>query len=184
MASHVHGHDPGPNDIERGYEGNNISVRGMIVFVAAFVVAAAVIHTIIWLVLVGMQERQRAENTQRFPPPLFSESMMDVVRRPPPPNLQPSPAHDRVAWRDMDDLRREQEGSLTRIKPEQGRGWEPAYTDVVREPSQPLNQLRLPNDAAESVAPRITASRSGAPASQPATRPAETAERGAEGAGR
>ena len=176
MASHVHGHDPSPNDIDRGYEGNNISVRGMIVFVAAFVVAAAVIHTIIWLVLLGMQERQLAENTERFPPPLFSQSMMDVVRRPPPPNLQPSPEHDRVAWRDMDDLRGEQEGSL--IKPEQGRGWEPVYTDAVREPSQPLNQLRLPVDATEAVAPRLTLSGSGAPSTRPTTQRAEGTERG------
>ena len=48
--------------------------------------------------------------------------MMDVVRRPPPPNLQPSPAHDRVAWRDMDDLRGEQEGSMLKLK--EGAGWE------------------------------------------------------------
>lgn len=169
MASHFHSHDPGPNDIARGYEGNDIRARAFLVFIVAFVVSAAVIHTIIWFVLLGTQEAAQAENAARFPPPLFSQTTMDVVRRPPAPNLQPSPEHDRVAWRDMDDLRHEQEDSLTRIKPEQGRGWERAYTDAVREPSQPLNQLRLPADAADAVAPRVSSSRSGAPATQSTT---------------
>jgi hypothetical protein len=182
MASHFHGQDPSPSNIARGYEGNDLRSRLFLMFVGAFILFAGVIQVIIWLLLVGMENQAQAENTARFPPPLFSQSMMDVVRRPPPPNLQPSPAHDRVAWRDMDDLRGEQEGSMLKLK--EGAGWERAYTDLVREPSQPLNQLRLPNDAAESVAPRITASRSGAPSGQPATQRADTAERGTEGTGR
>src|SRR5439155_1472436 len=114
------------------------------IFIGAFILVGVVVQVIVWLLLVGMEERAQAENTARFPPPLFSQSMMDVVRRPPPPNLQPSPAHDKVAWRDMDDLRREQEGSM--LKPKEGQGWEKAYTDTNREPSQPWNQLRLPAD--------------------------------------
>lgn len=173
MASHFHHHGPSRADIARGHEANDVGIRGFIWFGVAFVGGAAVIHTIVWFLLLGTQQAARAENAARFPPPLFSQPTMAVVSRPPPPNLQPSREHPRVAWRDMDDLRHEQEGSL--LKPKEGAGWEPAYADAVREPSQPLNQLRLPPDAVDAVAPRIKSSRSEAPSSQPATRRGEAA---------
>jgi hypothetical protein len=173
MASHFRHHGPSRADIARGHEANDVSVRGVIWFVVAFVVGAAVIHTIIWFLLLGTQQAARAENAARFPPPLFSQSTMAVVSRPPPPNLQPSREHPKVAWRDMDDLRHEQQESL--VRPTEGAGWEHAYTDAVREPSQPLNQLRLPPDAVDAVAPRIKSSRSDAPSSQPTTRRGEAA---------
>jgi hypothetical protein len=141
--------------------------RLFLMFVGAFVLFAGVVQVIVWLLLAGMQEQAQAENNARFPPPLFSQATMDVIRRPPPPNLQPSPVHDKVAWRDMDDLRREQEASLEHV------GWEPAYPSVDLEPSQPLNQLRLPSDAVQAVAPRIASSRSAGPSSQPATQRAQ-----------
>ena len=57
--------------------------------------------------------------------------------------------------------------------PEGRQGWEPAYTDPDLEPSQPLNQLRLPTDAVQAVAPRVASGRSAGPASQPATQRAD-----------
>jgi hypothetical protein len=175
MASHFHHHGPSRADIARGHEANDVGIRGFIWFGVAFVGGAAVIHTIVWFLLLGTQQAARAENAARFPPPLFSQPTMAVVSRPPPPNLQPSREHPRVAWRDMDDLRHEQEDSLAGIDPKFGRGWEHAYTDAVREPSQPLNQLRLPPDAVDAVAPRIKSSQSGAPSSQPTTQRGEAA---------
>jgi len=175
MASHFHHHGPSRADIARGHEANDVGIRGFIWFGVAFVAIAAVIHTIVWFLLLGTQEAAGAENAARFPPPLFSQSMMAVVSRPPPPNLQPSPEHPKVAWRDMDDLRHEQEGSMLKLKPENGAGWDPAYTDAVREPSQPLNQLRLPADAVDAVAPRIKSSQSDGPSSQPTTQRGEAA---------
>jgi hypothetical protein len=175
MASHFHSHDPSPNDIARGYEGNDLRRRLFLIFAGAFVLFGAVVQVIVWLMLVGMEDGAQAENIARFPPPLLSQSVVDVVRRPPPPNLQPSPVHPKVAWRDMDELRREQEAAL------EHQGWERAYPDVDLEPSQPLNQLRLPTDAVQAVAPRIASARSAGPAAtQPATQRADVT--GPEGA--
>ena len=80
-----------------GYEGNDLRRRLFLIFAGAFVVFGAVIQVIVWLLLAGMQDGRGRRTPCGSPPPVLSQSVMDVVRHPPPPNLQPSPVHPRVA---------------------------------------------------------------------------------------
>lgn len=168
--------DPSPADIRRGYEGTVLKVRGMVVFTVLFVLFAAAVHTIIWYLLVGLQDMTARANAERFPPPVLE---LDRVKFPA-PNLQPSPDHEKVDWQDQDELRTEHLQSLRasgafKDVPSRERGTTGALPIAGRELLPPL---RVRDDVAAAVgeivgksrtAPTTLPAASGAAGNQPGT---------------
>jgi hypothetical protein len=86
-------HGPGGSNPEVAHEHSDVNVRGILVFTASLLVAAIVIHVLIWLLFDLLAEREARANP---PPPALigrRESPM-----PPEPRLQPSPTQ---ALKDM-----------------------------------------------------------------------------------
>ena len=169
--------DPTPEDISRGYEGTAVKVRGMAYFTVAFVLVAAVIHTIVWYLLVAVQGMTATAHAERFPPPV-----LDLARvKFPTPNLQPSPDHEKIDWQDQDDLRTEQVRSLRasgafKDVPARERG----TTGALPISGLVLPPLRVTDDVAASVgvfvgqsrtAPTTLPTGTGAAGNQPGPNP-------------
>ena len=115
-----------PDNPEVEHEGSDINVRAILWFAAGLIVAAAVIHFVVWLLFLYLSGAETIRDTPDFP-----LAAGQATRVPPEPRLQTTPREDLRALR-----AREEEilGSY---------GWVDKTTGVVRIPIGEAMKLTL-----------------------------------------
>jgi hypothetical protein len=91
---------PPPDAVARGYEGDDLSIRGLFIFFILFLLTAAIIHAFIWVLTLHYVWSPRVED--RAP------SSVNFVERFPSPQLQPSVGHNTTPPQDLAALRLEE----------------------------------------------------------------------------
>ncbi len=122
-----HGFSPAnPDNPEVEHEGSDVNVRAILGFAAGLIVAAALIHFIVWLLFLYLSGAETTRDTPDFP-----LAAGQATRVPPEPRLQTTPREDLRALR-----AREEEilGSY---------GWVDKTTGVVRIPIDEAMKLTL-----------------------------------------
>jgi len=129
--AHQHAAGPGfapanPDNPEVEHEGSDVNVRAILGFAAGLIVAAALIHFIVWLLFLYLSGTETTRDTPDFP-----LAAGQATRVPPEPRLQITPREDLRALR-----AREEEilGSY---------GWVDKTTGVVRIPIDEAIKLTL-----------------------------------------
>ena len=115
-----------PDNPEVEHEGSDVNVRAILGFAAGLIVAAALIHFIVWLLFLYLSGAETTRDTPDFP-----LAAGQATRVPPEPRLQTTPREDLRALR-----AREEEilGSY---------GWVDKATGVVRIPIDEAMKLTL-----------------------------------------
>ena len=109
-------------DAESGlHEHSTISLRGMIVFLVCFTIAAMVIHAAVYGLFKSLRHNANAENV-----PMTGLNNASSI--PPEPRLQPSPGHERLPIADLAELRARERAEFQR------RGWIDHQSGQVRIP--------------------------------------------------
>jgi hypothetical protein len=100
-----------PSDaVARGYEGDDLNNKGLLVFLFFFFLTAVVLHAGLWVLLKNYLSTPRAEDNL--------PSAVTLIERFPSPQLQPSVGHHSTPREDLAALRRD-EGRIF-----QQLGWE------------------------------------------------------------
>jgi hypothetical protein len=122
MAVH-HAH---PENPEVHHESTDVNIRGIFVFAAGLVLAAAIIHFLVWLLLSLFTAREAERVAPQFPLAIGQEN-----RLPPEPRLQTNPRQD------LRDLRAGEDAILGTY------GWVDKNQGVVRIPINEAMKLTL-----------------------------------------
>jgi hypothetical protein len=93
-APHAHEHGENPTV---HHETTDVNIRGILAFGAALIVAAIIIHVVVWVMFRYMDARQAART-----PPQYPLAAEQEVRVPPEPRLQTNPREDLKALRDQE----------------------------------------------------------------------------------
>jgi hypothetical protein len=113
------------------HESSTISLRGIVIFTIWFVVAAGVIHALIWWFFVAHRHQERGRDVE-------VTGIVQTARTPPPePRLQPSPFHDELPRDDMKAFRKREKEAFANRSP----SWVDPKTDEVRIPDEIVNQV-------------------------------------------
>ena len=91
------GHDAASNP-EVQHEESDVNIRGIFAFAGALLVAAVVIHVVVWVLFRYFDTRLAREGTPQFPLAIAQEN-----RVPPEPRLQVNPRQDLADLRDKED---------------------------------------------------------------------------------
>ena len=122
-----HGFSPSnPDNPEVVHEGSDVNVRAILGFAAGLIVAAALIHFIVWLLFLYFSGAEATRDTADFP-----LAAGQATRVPPEPRLQTTPREDLRTLRARED---EILGSY---------GWVDKTTGVVRIPIDEAMKLTL-----------------------------------------
>jgi hypothetical protein len=122
-----HGFSPSnPDNPEVEHEGSDVNVRAILGFAAGLIVAAVLIHFIVWLLFLYLSGAETTRDTPDFP-----LAAGQATRVPPEPRLQTTPREDLRALRARED---EILGSY---------GWVDKATGVVRIPIDEAMKLTL-----------------------------------------
>jgi len=116
---------------EVAHELQDVNVRGILIFGAALLVSAVVIHLVLWWMLEYFAARD--SKAQPKPPPLASERQ----QLPPEPRLQGMPGHEEAAPIEMETFRTREEDLLNSY------GWVDEKGGIVRIPIQQAKKLLL-----------------------------------------
>ena len=126
--------------LRRGHETTDVSLRAIIVFMVVVFIGAAAIQVAVWGLMRGLQQHNEAADPTPSP---FAQQH----EPPPEPRLQPSLAHQREPYEDMNALNAR---------------WQHELTTYARVPGE-ANRARIPIEAAM----RIIAERGLSPTTQP-----------------
>jgi len=107
---------PGDNP-EVHHETSDVNIRGVLAFAGGLIVAAVIIHLMVWLLFGYFTGREAARVPRAYPLAVTEEN-----RLPPEPRLQTNPRQD------LRDLRTQEEGVLENY------GWVDKNAGVVRIP--------------------------------------------------
>lgn len=119
------GHDATPNP-EVHHEESDVNIRGIFAFAGALVVAAFLIHVLVWVLFRYFDARLARQGTPQFPLAIAQEN-----RLPPEPRLQVNPRQD------LADLRAKEDRTLNTY------GWVDRNGGVVRIPIDEAIRLTL-----------------------------------------
>jgi hypothetical protein len=111
----------------RGHESSTVSLRGVIIFVVVFVITAAVLNWLIWILY-----RAMIAHEERGDEP--TSALVSDRPTPPEPQLQPFGAHG-LPQQDMAALRAMENVEFAK------RGWTDAQTGTVRVPDAILERV-------------------------------------------
>ena len=117
---------PNPDNPEVAHEGSDVNVRAILGFAAGLIVAAALIHFIVWLLFLYLSGTETTRDTPDFP-----LAAGQATRVPPEPRLQATPREDLRA------LRAREEEILRSY------GWVDKTAGVVRIPIDEAMKLTL-----------------------------------------
>ncbi|HEY1629320.1 MAG TPA: hypothetical protein VGF52_05645, partial [Tepidisphaeraceae bacterium] len=121
--------DPGPLALEKGYEPHDLKAKWIVWFVVSFIVIAAAIQLMLWLVLVKIGSDQRFVDQPR--------SVLSSQLPPPSPSLQPTEHHDATPPQDLEAMRKHEDAVFSQL------GW-----DV----NSQTHQTIVPDDVVNRVA--------------------------------
>jgi hypothetical protein len=122
---HAHAAHAGDNP-EVHHEASDVNIRAILGFGAGLIVVGAVIHVLMWLLLVFFEGRESKQ-----PQPMYPLMAGQANRVPPEPRLQTNPRQD------LADLRAREEAVL------QSYGWVDKNAGVVRIPIDAAIRLTL-----------------------------------------
>ena len=91
---------PLPDALARGYEGDDLNVRGLLIFVIIFLITAVVLHILLWILLKYYFATPRAEDV--------APSAVTLIERFPEPQLQPSIGHNTTPQEDLAALHQDE----------------------------------------------------------------------------
>lgn len=91
---------PPSGALARGYEGDDLNVRGLLIFLICFLVTAVVIHIMLWQLLKHYFATPRAEDA--------APSAVNLLERFPEPQLQPSIGHNTTPQEDLAALHQDE----------------------------------------------------------------------------
>jgi hypothetical protein len=81
------------------HETRDINIRGVLLFGLGLIVTAAVIHAVVWLLLMGFERRESVAKAM----PEYPLAVGQQNRTPPEPRLQTNPREDLRNLRDSED---------------------------------------------------------------------------------
>jgi hypothetical protein len=97
--------------VRLGYEPERVGVRGLTIFLILFILSAAILHGLVWVLMKYYVDRDRAVDRPR--------SAFTSTQQPPPaPNLQPSVGHDTLDYQDMEAMRQQEDRMFQKL------GWQ------------------------------------------------------------
>lgn len=125
-----HPHAPPSREPAKHYETREVSVKGIVWFVAGFILTAAVLNLLLWWLMGVLTAWQSAAERPISP-------VADRNPTFPDPQLQPSPGHLTVPWQDLAQLRSQEENTLHSY------GWVNRQQGLVRIPVDQALTLAL-----------------------------------------
>jgi hypothetical protein len=125
LPHRAHAHPPDVNPAVR-HEETDVNIRAILTFAAGLIVAAAIIHLLVW-VLFGYFSAREA----RQPQPEYPLAVQQEQRLPPEPRLQTNPRED------LRDLRAAEDEALTTY------GWIDRNAGVVRIPIEDAMRITI-----------------------------------------
>jgi hypothetical protein len=121
-----HGGDDATSNPEVRHETSDANIVGVFAFGGALIVAAVIIHLVVWVLFRYFDDRAARRETPEFPLAIAQEN-----RLPPEPRLQTNPRQD------LADLRAKEDRTLTTY------GWVDKNAGVVRIPIDKAIELTL-----------------------------------------
>jgi hypothetical protein len=120
--------EPNETDVKLGHQRYSVSIRGIGLFMVLFLLSAAVIHWVVWVLY-----RTNVETMEREDRPTSALA----TQRPPPvgPPLQPSLEHRALPREDMAKLTAREMAEFAQ------RGWVDAKSGQVRIPDQIVQRV-------------------------------------------
>jgi hypothetical protein len=151
----IHSPQATASDIRRGYDDPPTNVKGFVIFLICFVLFAAGVNTLIWVMLGAMERIEQTSNVETYGAPPIAYTRQQSF---PEPQLQPSPGHLTMDWKDMEDLKQADEATLRATT-------RPAYT-FARD--NKVTPLRIPESLVAAVGTVIEGLRNAPPTTMPA----------------